>query len=65
MNLKGLGMGVLFVVLVGIAGFLYRNALTRPVGIPIHCAPEEKACPDGSVVGRSGPDCAFAPCPLP
>jgi len=24
---------------------------------------EAKACPDGSYVGRSGPNCEFAPCP--
>jgi len=27
------------------------------------CTMEAKICPDGSVVGRTGPDCAFAPCP--
>jgi hypothetical protein len=24
---------------------------------------EAKMCPDGSAVGRTGPDCAFAACP--
>lgn len=27
------------------------------------CTNEAKICPDGSAVGRTGPDCAFAPCP--
>ena len=27
------------------------------------CADEVLLCPDGSVVGRLGPDCVFAPCP--
>lgn len=27
------------------------------------CTLEAKVCPDGSTVGRTGPDCAFAPCP--
>jgi hypothetical protein len=27
------------------------------------CTMEAMVCPDGSNVGRSGPDCAFAPCP--
>ncbi len=27
------------------------------------CTAEGKVCPDGSVVGRTGPDCSFAPCP--
>ena len=26
------------------------------------CTDEAMLCPDGSVVGRTGPDCAFAPC---
>jgi|GEM_PF-5138800 len=30
---------------------------------PQPCTSETKLCPDGSAVGRTGPDCAFAPCP--
>jgi hypothetical protein len=30
---------------------------------PTACTDEGKICPDGSVVGRSGPDCEFTPCP--
>jgi len=29
------------------------------------CTLEAKICPDGSAVGRTGPNCEFAPCPLP
>jgi len=29
----------------------------------IACTQEAKICPDGSSVGRSGPNCEFAPCP--
>ena len=29
------------------------------------CTLEAKLCPDGSAVGRTGPDCSFAPCPDP
>lgn len=29
------------------------------------CTTEAKICPDGTGVGRTGPDCAFAPCPGP
>ncbi len=28
------------------------------------CTMEAKICPDGSAVGRTGPNCEFAPCPL-
>ncbi len=27
------------------------------------CTMDAKVCPDGSAVGRSGPNCEFAPCP--
>lgn len=27
------------------------------------CTLDAKICPDGSAVGRTGPDCEFAPCP--
>ena len=30
---------------------------------PIACTEEAKICPDGSAVGRTGPNCEFAPCP--
>ncbi len=28
------------------------------------CTEEAKLCPDGSAVGRTGPDCEFEPCPV-
>lgn len=30
---------------------------------PTACTMEAKICPDGSAVGRTGPNCSFAPCP--
>jgi hypothetical protein len=30
---------------------------------PVACTMEAKLCPDGTAVGRSGPNCEFAPCP--
>lgn len=30
---------------------------------PRPCTMEAKICPDGSAVGRTGPNCEFAPCP--
>lgn len=32
---------------------------------PQACTMEAMQCPDGSYVGRTGPNCAFAPCPGP
>lgn len=40
---------------------------TKPIiGIedePVACSDDAKRCPDGSYVGRTGKECAFAPCP--
>ncbi|MFH0947680.1 MAG: Gmad2 immunoglobulin-like domain-containing protein [Elusimicrobiota bacterium] len=47
----------------------HDNALEIPiifddvVGSPTACTQEAKQCPDGSYVGRTGPNCEFAPCP--
>ena len=30
---------------------------------PVSCTKEAKLCPDGTSVGRTGPNCEFAPCP--
>ncbi len=59
---------VVVLVVVGIGGFMYRNALEHPiVHIPegVACTQEAKLCPDGSSVGRTGPDCAFSACAFP
>lgn len=32
---------------------------------PVVCTMEAKLCSDGSYVSRNGPNCEFAPCPLP
>ena len=31
---------------------------------PVACTQEAKICPDGSAVGRTGPNCEFAECPV-
>lgn len=35
----------------------------NPDGIQQACTMEAKICPDGTAVGRTGPNCEFAPCP--
>lgn len=37
--------------------------IVKKTSIPVACTMEAKLCPDGSAVGRSGPECEFAPCP--
>lgn len=32
---------------------------------PVACTTDAKLCPDGSYVGRSGPNCEFDVCPIP
>jgi len=45
------------------AGVAYY-AVTRPsVPVPVACTKEARLCPDGTVVGRTGPDCEFQACP--
>ena len=37
---------------------------SRPVPQePVACTADAKLCPDGTGVGRTGPNCEFAPCP--
>lgn len=36
---------------------------TQPCAGAVACTMEAKICPDGSAVGRSGPNCEFAECP--
>jgi len=49
------------IVLIG-AGYLLRLR-TDSINEPIFCTQEAKLCPDGSYVGRTGPNCEFAECP--
>lgn len=34
-----------------------------PPGMQTVCTMEARICPGGSMVGRTGPNCEFAPCP--
>lgn len=53
----------------GMPGPMYPNRPmpVEPDGGPggVVCTMEAKQCPDGSFVGRSGPNCEFAACPGP
>ncbi len=60
-----------------VIGFSFRKVLAPTISLnspkktaptsdnnnPVACTEEAKLCPDGSAVGRSGPNCEFAPCP--
>jgi putative hemolysin len=45
------------------AGYWYSVGNKKAVQKEVACTMEAKLCPDGSSVGRSGPNCEFAPCP--
>jgi hypothetical protein len=41
------------------------NSNSSPNPKPVACTQEAKQCPDGSYVGRTGPNCEFSACPQP
>lgn len=47
--------------LVVLAGVLFFSLNKKPE--QVFCTQEAKLCPDGSYVGRTGPNCEFAACP--
>jgi hypothetical protein len=63
--MKGLLLGILLIVLVGIGGLIYRNVLSRPQIASGACTIDAKICPDGTAVGRVAPNCNFAECAPP
>src|SRR5687768_14703724 len=59
---------LLVIVSVGVGAFFLgqRTASNKvaPTPTQVACTEEAKICPDGSSVGRVGPNCEFAPCPV-
>lgn len=62
-NLGKLVVAGALVVIVGIGAGVYylTHGTSAPMGVA--CTMEAKLCPDGSSVGRTGPNCEFAACP--
>lgn len=73
MNLRKfyLGRAIGFIVVVLLVLIYFALFKSRPASNVndnnnennIVCTTDAKECPDGSYVGRSGPDCQFTPCP--
>lgn len=42
-----------------------KNKTSTPSATFKACTLEAKICPNGSSVGRTGPNCEFSPCPTP
>jgi hypothetical protein len=57
--------GIIIGVVVATVGISLWAIKTRAPQAPAGraCSLVAKMCPDGSVVGRTGPNCEFAPCP--
>jgi hypothetical protein len=62
--MKGLLLGILVIIILGIGGLVYRNALEHP-SQPIACPLDALVCPDGTSVSRTGSSCTFPVCPPP
>lgn len=62
---KPLLIVIVFLALIsgGAAYFALNQNAISPTPTPKACTQEAKLCPDGSAVGRIGPNCEFAPCP--
>lgn len=54
----------IIVLVVFAAGITLIYLFVKPRGNPVYCTMEAKICPDGTAVGRSGPNCEFAECPV-
>ncbi len=62
--MKTLWLGILVIVLLGVGGLVYRNAIEHP-NQPIACPLDAKVCPDGTAVARVGSTCDFPACAPP
>lgn len=51
------------ILLAAVGAGAYYLAHRAPGPVVVACTMEAKICPDGTAVGRTGPNCEFAPCP--
>lgn len=66
-------IAALVLLVVAVTGFAFSGYAPAPAGEdpnatstgPWMCNGDAKICPDGSSVGRTGPNCEFAACPSP
>jgi hypothetical protein len=63
-NNKGIAAILIVLIIIGVLvlGGIYYF-LVKKTQKPVSCTLEAKICPDGSTVGRTGPNCEFAECP--
>lgn len=63
-SMKSLLLGIVFIVVIGVGGLVYRNAIEHSFR-PIACPLDALLCPDGTAVARQGLSCTFPACPSP
>jgi hypothetical protein len=76
--MKQLLIGIAIVAVLGTGGFVYRYEIENPKSGTetaalatasstngAACSTDAKICPDGTAVGRTGPNCSFAVCAPP
>jgi hypothetical protein len=60
-------IAIIVLVLVLAGGYyvvkMKKDTAPVPEPQPVACTLDARICPDGSAVGRTGPNCEFAPCP--
>jgi len=61
-NKKILFITFITLLISGTCYLIWLNFISQPK--PIFCTQEAKFCPNGSYIGRTGPNCEFAECPL-
>ena len=63
-NQKGsIRLELVAIIVIAVAALLYVVVTTKSKEEGRACTEEAKLCPDGSAVGRTGPNCEFAACP--
>ncbi|MCX6771256.1 MAG: hypothetical protein NTX79_04330 [Candidatus Micrarchaeota archaeon] len=58
-------MKMILIMAVLVAALFAHGCVQNGPAVPRACTMEAKICPDGSAVGRQGPNCEFAACPAP
>ena len=62
MNLKIIVISLTAGILL-LAGYMWGQNTLKLSPEPVFCTQDAMQCPDGSYVGRTGPNCEFAECP--
>ena len=56
-------ISILVFIFMVVGGYYVYASYTHVIDPPTACTLEALICPDGTAVGRTGPDCEFAVCP--